>query len=60
MFSTQTNGAFDNSAARFAYNATAGALYYDAQGNTAGSSRELVATLTNHPTLAAAGLFFVS
>jgi Ca2+-binding RTX toxin-like protein len=60
LFSTQTNGAFDNSAERFAYNAAAGALYYDARGNTAGSSRELVATLTNHPALAGTDLFYVS
>jgi Bacterial Ig-like domain len=60
LFSSRTNGTFDNSDERFAYNAATGALYYDAQGKTAGSSRQLVATLTGHPTLSAGDLFYVS
>lgn len=60
LFSTEANGTFDNAAERFAYNTGTGALYYDAKGNTAGSSPELVATLTGHPTLAATDLFFGS
>ncbi len=60
LFSTQTNGTFDNAVERFAYNTTVGTLYYDAQGNTTGSSRELVATLTGHPTFTATNLFFAT
>jgi Ca2+-binding RTX toxin-like protein len=59
LFSPQTNGTFDNNDERFAYKAATGALYYDANGSTAGSPRELVATLTGHPTLAATDLFYV-
>jgi Ca2+-binding RTX toxin-like protein len=57
---SDATGAFTATTQRFAYNTTVGALYYDAQGNTTGSSRELVATLTGHPTFTATNLFFAT
>ena len=61
LFSPSKSGAFTTAAQRFAYDASTGALVYDAHGNAAGSSHELIATLSGspHPTLAAADLFFV-
>ncbi len=61
LFSPSKTGAFTTAAQRFAYDASTGALVYDAHGNAAGSSHELIATLSGspHPTLAAADLFFV-
>jgi hypothetical protein len=59
LFSPQTNGTFDSNDERFACNAATGALYYGPNGSAAGSPRELVATLTEHPTLTATDLFYV-
>jgi Ca2+-binding RTX toxin-like protein len=60
LFSTRTNGTFDKPGERFAYDNSTGRLYFDADGNGASHSRELVATLANHPTLTAGDLFFVA
>jgi hypothetical protein len=60
LFSPNTDGTFATAANRFAYNAANGDLYYDASGSAAGSSRVLIADLTNHPHLTAASLFFTS
>jgi Ca2+-binding RTX toxin-like protein len=60
LLSTRTDGTFATVGARFAYNKAAGAFYYDADGSGGGSSRQLVATLTTHPTLTASDIFFTS
>jgi Ca2+-binding RTX toxin-like protein len=60
MFATNPTGSFGTAAERFAYDTATGALYYDAHGNAAGSSREPVATLGGHPTVTATDLFYVS
>jgi Ca2+-binding RTX toxin-like protein len=60
LFSTSTNGTFTSTSQRFAYNQITGNLYYDAQGNKAGSTSLVVDHLTNDPHLTAANLFFIS
>ncbi len=60
LFTANAADSFGNATERFANDTANGGLYYDAHGNTAGSSRELVATLTNQPTLSASDVFFVS
>ena len=60
LFVSNSGATFGNATQRFAYNTSNGNLIYDAQGNTAGSSRLVVATLTGRPTLTASDLFFVS
>ncbi len=60
LLSTNTDGSFATTANRFAYSATTGDLYYDAAGSTAGSTKRLIADLTNKPHLCAASLFFTS
>ena len=60
LFSTSTNGTFTNANQRFAYNQASGDLYYDAQGNKAGSTVQLVAHLANDPHLTVANLYFIS
>jgi Ca2+-binding RTX toxin-like protein len=60
LLSPNTNGTFATTGNRFAYNQSTGQLFYDAQGSTAGSTVHQVATLTNHPTLTAANLFFTN
>jgi Ca2+-binding RTX toxin-like protein len=60
LFTSNATGSFNSAADRFAYDTANGALYYDSHGNTAGSSRQHIATLTGHPTLTAGDLFFVS
>jgi autotransporter passenger strand-loop-strand repeat protein len=58
LFTSDATGAFTAATQRFAYDAANGDLYYSASGTTA--SEHLVATLTNHPTLAASHLFFIT
>jgi Ca2+-binding RTX toxin-like protein len=60
LFKANAAGGFTSSAQRFAYNTTSGALYYDRDGSRTGSSRQLIATLSHHPTLAATDLFFIA
>jgi Ca2+-binding RTX toxin-like protein len=60
LFSSNANGTFTTAGDRFAYNQATGDLYYDAQGNKAGSTVQLVAHLTNDPHLTAANLYFIS
>jgi Ca2+-binding RTX toxin-like protein len=60
LFASNSTGSFSSATQRFAYNTTTGALYYDSKGDTPGSSRQLVATLSGHPTLTASDLYFVS
>jgi hypothetical protein len=60
LFAANATGGFGTAAQRFAYDTTNGRLYYDAQGNQAGSSRLLVASLTGHPDLTAGQVFFVT
>ena len=58
LFTSNGTGAFSAATQRFAYDTANGNLYYSASGATA--SEHLVATLTNHPTLAASQLFFIA
>ena len=58
LISPKTNGAFINTTERFSYDAATGALYYDAHGDAARSSRHLVAVLSGHPILGGVDLFF--
>jgi Ca2+-binding RTX toxin-like protein len=60
LFSPKANGTFDKPSERFAYDAGAGRLYFDADGNGASHSRQLVATLAGHPAVTAGDLFFVA
>ena len=60
LFVSNSTGAFTNTTERFAYNTGNGQLLYSADGNASGSTPQLVATLTNHPGLAASQLFFVT
>jgi Ca2+-binding RTX toxin-like protein len=60
LFTSNSTGSFTSAAERFAYDTSTGALFYNAHGNTPGSSSQLVATLTGHPVLAATDLFFTS
>ena len=58
LFVSDATGAFSAPTQRFAYGTANGDLYYSASGTTA--SEHLVATLTNHPTLGASQLFFIT
>jgi len=60
LFGSSATGAFGAAAQRFAYDTSNGQLLYDSQGNTSGSTPQLVATLTNHPAVSASQLFFIS
>jgi Ca2+-binding RTX toxin-like protein len=59
LFSSKTDGTFDNTTERFAYNATTGQVVYSDDGSGPDPSRA-VATLTGHPTLTASDLYFVT
>lgn len=56
LFSSKTDGSFANTGNRFAYDTTGGVLYHSPDGQTA--DRVAIATLTAHPSLAAADLYF--
>jgi hypothetical protein len=58
LFTSDATGAFTAATQRFAYDTANGDLYYSASGTTAGE--HLVATLTNHPALAASHLFLIT
>jgi hypothetical protein len=60
LFTADATGSFTTAAERFAYDTSTGRLYYDAHGEKAGSTRELVATFAAHPHLTAGDVFFVS
>ena len=63
LFSPRANGTFDKPGERFAYDKATGWLYFDADGSGAKDQHQLVAslgTLSSHPTLSAAALFFVA
>ncbi|HEU0113258.1 MAG TPA: Ig-like domain-containing protein, partial [Thermomicrobiales bacterium] len=53
LFTANGTGHFTKAAQRFAYDTASGALFYDARGNAAGSTRLEIANLTHHPTLTA-------
>jgi len=55
LFSTQTDGTFDNNTQRFAYDQTSHILYYDADGSDAGAAIAL-AKLENGATLTSADI----
>jgi hypothetical protein len=56
LFSTQTNGTFDNTTERFAFNQSTGQLLYSAHGS--GGSPQPVVLLADHPALSASNLFY--
>jgi Ca2+-binding RTX toxin-like protein len=58
LFKANATGAFTTAAQRFAYNTASGALYFDHDGSGGASPRQLITSLTGHPTLAATDLFF--
>jgi hypothetical protein len=58
LFRANATGAFATAAQRFAYSTATGVLRFDADGKGGGSSPLTIATLTGHPTLSAADLFF--
>jgi ELWxxDGT repeat protein len=58
LFRANATGAFATTAQRFAYDTATGVLRFDADGKGGGSSPLTIATLTGHPTLSAADLFF--
>jgi hypothetical protein len=60
LFAANANGHFTTAFQRFAYDTTHGKLYYDAAGDKVGSSRLLVASFNDHPSLTASKVFFVS
>ncbi|HEV2098556.1 MAG TPA: hypothetical protein VGR45_06465, partial [Stellaceae bacterium] len=60
LFVANSSGSFTNAVQRFAYNTTSGQMMFDADGNGSGSAPQLVSTLTNHPTVTASQLFFVT
>jgi hypothetical protein len=60
LFKANAAGGFTSAAQRFAYNATNGAFCYDRGGSRTGSSRQLIATLSHQPMLAATDLFFIA
>jgi hypothetical protein len=60
LFTANASGSFTNTKERFAYDTGTEELYYDARDESAGSSREVVATFAGHPHLTAGGVFFVS
>ncbi|HKS87831.1 MAG TPA: calcium-binding protein, partial [Stellaceae bacterium] len=60
LIGSLTDGSFSNNIQRFSYNKGAGQVLFDADGSDNGSSAQVVATLTNDPTLTASHLFFVT
>jgi uncharacterized repeat protein (TIGR03803 family) len=60
LFTADSTGSFTNPNQRFAYDTTHGRLFYDARGDSAGSTRLEIAALTNRPTLTASDITFVA
>ncbi|MGH7059188.1 MAG: M10 family metallopeptidase C-terminal domain-containing protein, partial [Stellaceae bacterium] len=60
LFSTRSDGSFDQPGERFSYDKTHGKLYFDADGNGSSDRSQLVATLANHASIGASDLFFVT
>jgi hypothetical protein len=60
LFTANSTGKFTTTSQRLAYDTANGQLFADANGSGGGASAHLVATLTNHPSIAAAQLFFIS
>jgi hypothetical protein len=58
LFTANATGVFANTSQRLAYDTANGELFSSTGGS--GSAAHLVATLTNHPHLAAGQLFFIS
>jgi filamentous hemagglutinin len=58
LFTANATGKFNNTSQRLAYSTATGKLFASADGS--GSSAQLVATLTAHPSIAATQLFFIS
>lgn len=60
LFSAHSDGSFATAGNRFAYNQATGALSYDAQGSTPGSTGTELALFANKPHLSPANLLFTS
>ena len=60
VFSPNIDGTMASSGNRFAYNASIGDLYYDPDGSGSSFGASFVASLTAHPGISAANLFFIS
>jgi hypothetical protein len=60
LFGSNKTGGFNTAAQRFAYDTSNGDLYYDAHGNGAGGSKQLVVHLAGDPAVSATQLFFVA
>ncbi len=58
LFTSNTTGTFANTSQRLAYDTTNHELFSSADGS--GSTRHLVATLTDHASIAASQLFFIT
>ena len=59
LFVANATGKFTNATERFAYDTTSGRLFYDPDGSGGAASRQLIATLDNHPNLTVSDLFFI-
>jgi Ca2+-binding RTX toxin-like protein len=60
LFAANSTGAFAAAAQRLAYDTGDGTLFFDADGSGHASSRQLIATLTGHPTLTSGDISFVA
>ena len=58
LFTANSTGKFANTSQRLAYDTANGELFSSTDGS--GSSAHLITTLTNHPTIGASQLFFVT
>ncbi|MGH7065568.1 MAG: hypothetical protein ACREET_15945 [Stellaceae bacterium] len=60
LFKANPTGSFTTAAQRFAYDTTNGRLFYGAHGDAHGSSRLLIATLSDQPNLTVADIAFAA